>query len=270
MRNEDDLGEKSKFRFSHAKLLALSALLFLVLVACSVALSKKILAKWLNPAYIAQENQNTILKLAVALEDLEVKSKQQQQFINLLQSIIAGKELPEQAPQPVKAHPTPPPVSAQQAKKRAEADRMLRSEFESSDSSLLSGDNRPGNELQDFFLFPPVSGIITTPFRHKIGHYGVDIVAKENEPIKCVADGVVIFAAYTVETGWVIVVQHNNDLISVYKHNASLLKKVGNFVKAGEVVAVMGNSGMLSTGPHLHFELWHQGNAINPEHFITF
>ena len=177
MRNEDDLGEKSKFRFSHAKLFALSALLFLVLVACSFALSKTILAKWLNPAYIAQENQNTILKLAVALEDLEVKNKQQQQFINLLQSIIAGQELPEQAPQPVKAHPTPTPVSAQQAKKRAEADRMLRSDFESSDSSLLSGDNRPGSELQDFFLFPPVSGIITTPFRHKIGHYGVDIVA---------------------------------------------------------------------------------------------
>ncbi|HAN49830.1 MAG TPA: hypothetical protein DCQ08_02310, partial [Amoebophilaceae bacterium] len=103
------------------------------------------------------------------------------------------------------------------------------------------------------------------------GQYDVGIVAKEHKPVTCVANGAVIFSAWTVETGWVMVIQHNKGLVSVYKHNAALLKKVGNFVEAGEAIAVMGSfsSGQLSTGLHLHFEIWHEGKPVNPEHFIT-
>ena len=270
MRSENDLAERSTFRFSHAKLIVLGTLIFTSLVGCSIALSRTLLARWLNPAYIAQQNQKTLLQLTTAVESLEEQNSQQRQFIALLQSIIAGQELPEQEQQPVKEYPTAAPASAQQAAQRAAADGRLRNEFESNESSLIDSYSQPISDLQELFFFPPVSGIITTPFRHKLGHYGVDIVAKEHEPIKCVADGVVVLAQYTVETGWVIVIQHNKDLVSVYKHNASLLKKVGNFVEAGDVVAIMGNSGELSTGPHLHFELWYQGNAVNPEDFITF
>lgn len=96
------------------------------------------------------------------------------------------------------------------------------------------------------------------------------MVAKANEPIKAAADGTVILASWTEDTGNVIIIQHQADIVTVYKHNSVLLKKQGDFVKAGDVIAIIGNTGRLSTGPHLHFELWYKGNAINPEKFISF
>ena len=271
IRSQEDLAEKTTFSFSYAKLISLSAMLLLILVACSLALSTTILAKWLNPAYVAQENKKAFMQLAMSVDALEQQTNQQKKFIALLQSIIAGQEpLPYELPQAEKkqAEQDATPYTPEQ---RAAADALLRSEFEAGESALLATTyNKPINDLQALFFFPPINGIITTPFKQKMGHYGVDIVAKENEPIKCVADGVVIFSAWTVETGWVMVIQHGKDLISIYKHNAALLKKVGNFVEAGEVIAIMGNAGELSTGPHLHFELWYAGSAVNPEHFITF
>ena len=99
---------------------------------------------------------------------------------------------------------------------------------------------------------------------------GVDVVAKANEPIKCITDGTVIFSSWTQDSGYVIVVQHRGNLISTYKHNAQLLKKVGTFDNAGEIIAIVGNSGELTNGPHLHFELRYNGNSLNPEEFVTF
>ena len=124
--------------------------------------------------------------------------------------------------------------------------------------------------MKELFFFPPIIGIITAPFNPKIEHYGVDIVAKEKEPIKCIANGVVIFSSWTVEEGWIIAIQHSKNFVSIYKHNSALLKKVGNFVEAGDIIAIMGNSGELTTGPHLHFELWYEGVPVNPADFILF
>lgn len=270
IRNEENLAEKTTFSFSYAKLIALFAVLLIILVACSLALSTTLLAKWLNPAYVEQENKKELIQLATAVDALERQTTQQKKFIALLQSIIAGKEPPPyELPKAEErlAEKEGPSYSSEQL---ATADALLRREFEDSESTLSAPYEKPVGDLQDLFFFPPVNGIITAPFKQGIGHYGVDIVAKEKEPIKCVADGVVIFSAWTVETGWVMVIQHNRDLISIYKHNATLLKQVGSFVEAGDVVAIMGNSGDLSTGPHLHFELWYEGRAVNPEHFITF
>jgi murein DD-endopeptidase MepM/ murein hydrolase activator NlpD len=98
----------------------------------------------------------------------------------------------------------------------------------------------------------------------------VDVVAKKDEPVKCVADGTVILSSWTNDTGHIIAIQHQGNLISVYKHNSVLLKKAGNFVRAGEIISVIGNSGELTTGPHLHFELWHNSNPVNPEIFVSF
>ena len=95
-------------------------------------------------------------------------------------------------------------------------------------------------------------------------------VAKTNEPVKCIADGTVMIASWTQDSGYVIAVQHRGNLISVYKHNAELLKKVGNFVNAGDILSIVGNSGEMTDGPHLHFELWYNGNSLNPEEFVTF
>jgi murein DD-endopeptidase MepM/ murein hydrolase activator NlpD len=122
----------------------------------------------------------------------------------------------------------------------------------------------------NFVLFPPANGPISEPYNLKEKHYAVDIVVAKDSPIKSTADGVVIFAEWTATTGYVIIIEHSYGLISVYKHNASLTKSQGNLVKAGEVIATAGNSGELSTGPHLHFELWNDGYPINPTNFIDF
>ena len=121
-----------------------------------------------------------------------------------------------------------------------------------------------------YHFFPPVEGIVTQSFDEKKRHYGTDIVAKANAKVAAVLDGVVIFTDWAVKTGYVIQVQHTNDLISVYKHNSILLKKQGDYVRAGEVLGVVGNTGEESSGPHLHFELWRAGNPLNPENFIKF
>ena len=119
-------------------------------------------------------------------------------------------------------------------------------------------------------FFTPVYGLITDVYDGKTKHFGIDIVAKEKSRISSVLDGSVIVSHWTAETGYVIVVQHKNDYVSIYKHNSVLLKGVGDFVNGGEHIAVIGNSGELSSGPHLHFELWHKGAPVNPEDYISF
>ena len=122
----------------------------------------------------------------------------------------------------------------------------------------------------DFTLFPPVKGIVSQTFDANTKHFAVDIAADKNQSVKSVADGRVIFSEWTAETGFVIIIEHKFSLISVYKHNASLLKKQGDFVTAGEVIALTGDTGEFSTGTHLHLELWSDGNPIDPQEFINF
>jgi murein DD-endopeptidase MepM/ murein hydrolase activator NlpD len=122
----------------------------------------------------------------------------------------------------------------------------------------------------NFVLFPPVSGTISEHYNLEEKHYAVDVVVPKDTPVKATADGIVIFAEWTAGTGHVIILEHSYGLISVYKHNAELTKSQGDLVKAGEVIATAGNTGELSTGPHLHFELWNDGYPINPTNFIDF
>lgn len=124
--------------------------------------------------------------------------------------------------------------------------------------------------VSNFILFPPVNGTISENYNPKNKHYAVDIVVPKGTPIKATADGTVIFAEWTATTGYVVIIEHSYGLISVYKHNSALAKTQGDMVKAGEVIASAGNSGELSTGPHLHFELWNDGYPINPTNFIDF
>ncbi len=119
-------------------------------------------------------------------------------------------------------------------------------------------------------FFPPVKGIITRGFNPMEGHYGIDMVAAPNEVVKATLDGTVTMSTWTLETGYVIQIQHDYELISVYKHNATLFKSVGQKVVAGDAIAIVGNSGELTTGPHLHFELWHDRVPLNPVEYIVF
>lgn len=271
IRNKEDLAEKSTFSFSYAKLVSLGTILLLILVVCSLTLSTTILARWLNPAYAARENKKKLVQLATEVDVLEQQTSQQKKFITLLQSIIEGKEPPTEKEPTIEERRAEQETTPYTSAQLTNADALLQSEFENDEQGLLATNySKPMTDLQELCLFTPVNGIITTPFKQQLNHYGIDIVAKKNASIKSVADGTVIFSSWTVETGWVIMVQHSSNLVSVYKHNASLLRKVGSFVKGGDVIAIIGNSGELSTGPHLHFELWHAGNTINPEHFIMF
>ena len=120
------------------------------------------------------------------------------------------------------------------------------------------------------FFYKPVNGTVSAHYEAAIGHYGVDLVAKERESVLATLDGTVVYAGFDSNQGNVIQLQHKNGFISVYKHNALLLKEVGDIVQAGEAIALVGNTGKLSTGPHLHFELWYKGNPVNPEEYIAF
>ena len=120
------------------------------------------------------------------------------------------------------------------------------------------------------FFYKPVNGTVSAHYEAAIRHYGVDLVAKERESVLATLDGTVVYAGFDSNQGNVIQLQHKNGFISVYKHNALLLKEVGDIVQAGEAIALVGNTGKLSTGPHLHFELWYKGNPVNPEEYIAF
>ena len=152
-------------------------------------------------------------------------------------------------------------------------DSLLREQIEQEERYNLSfGVKEPEKNTQIFnvHFFSPVKGLVVNSFNISENHFGTDIVAPTNEVVKATLDGTVIMATWTLETGYVIQIQHDHEILSVYKHNAELLKKMGDNVKAGEAIAIIGNSGELTTGPHLHFELWHRGAPINPEEFVNF
>ena len=155
---------------------------------------------------------------------------------------------------------------------RSEKDSLLRRHVEAEEQFRLSvieplGDHQ---NLHEMHFFTPVRGIITNPFNPLDNHFGVDLVAEPDAVVKATLDGTVTMATWTLETGYVIQIQHENNIMSVYKHNAEIFKSTGVKVKAGDAIAVIGNSGELTTGPHLHFELWHNGSPLNPTDYIVF
>ena len=146
-------------------------------------------------------------------------------------------------------------------------DSLLREKVEKEDKYNLFEESTNQNS---FVLFPPVNGTISEEYNIEDKHFAVDVVVANDTPVKATADGTVIFAEWTVETGYVVIIEHNQELISVYKHNSAITKSQGDLVKAGEVIAMSGNTGELGTGPNLHFELWSKGYPVNPTNFIDF
>ncbi|GAB4410046.1 MAG: M23 family metallopeptidase [Bacteroidia bacterium] len=119
-------------------------------------------------------------------------------------------------------------------------------------------------------LFPPLKGTVNNGFRWEGGHYGVDIVAAANTLIRAAADGYIILAEYSEDNGWVIGLASADEVVTFYKHNSRLLKEVGTYVRAGEAIAIIGNTGENTTGMHLHFELWHRGYPLDPTNYVSF
>ena len=155
--------------------------------------------------------------------------------------------------------------------KKSDHDSLFRDEIaqEQINIGLKSNDIGRGG-IAGLLFFSPLNGMVTGKHDVSNGHFGVDIVGKPNSRISAAIDGTVIFADWTINTGYVIYIQHEQNLITVYRHNAELLKIEGDKVKSGEAIAIMGNSGRETTGPHLHFEMWLNGVSINSEDYIKF
>lgn len=156
--------------------------------------------------------------------------------------------------------------------KSTEKDSIFRAQVDAEDEFSLNIANK--DEKSNIFtllhFYFPVKGMVTDKFQLKTKHFGIDIVTKPEEVVLATLDGTVTFSGWTLETGYMIEIQHQNELISSYKHLSHTFKTAGTKVKAGEVIGIVGNTGELTTGAHLHFELWYKGNPINPEDFIVF
>jgi murein DD-endopeptidase MepM/ murein hydrolase activator NlpD len=156
---------------------------------------------------------------------------------------------------------------------KSKHDSVLRKQIEMEEQENLTSISNPvsrSTSLKNLHFFMPVKGIVTNKFDVQGGHSAIDIVAEPNEPVLATLEGTVTLATWSLTTGYIIQIQHAHNLISMYKHNSSLLKKEGDHVNAGEPIAIIGNTGELSTGPHLHFEIWYNGSTINPEDYIAF
>jgi len=135
---------------------------------------------------------------------------------------------------------------------------------------LEGGANEQATSISEINFHKPLQGLVIGDFDPTTDHFGIDVVGKEKEPVIAVMEGIVIFEDWTLDTGYVIGVQHEYDLVSFYKHNSVLLKKKGNKVKAGDAIAIVGDSGHQSTGPHLHFEMWYQQKPVNPLDYLSY
>jgi len=264
---DETFKELLNLRLTKLNVLALVSILtfiFLVIVISIIAYTP---ARTLIPGYPDEKTVRSIRMNAHRLDSLELEMQKRDAYFENIRRIVSGEE-PEQFNSPRDTVVEKGSFTFQRSKE----DSLLRSMIESDKPYTLLTDDyrRIKTSLSNVLFFSPVKGVVTSSFKMSEDHYGTDVVAAPNEVVKAVLGGTVIIAAWTLETGYVIQLQHENDLISVYKHNAELLKGVGDRVTAGEPIAIVGNSGELTTGPHLHFELWHNGNPLNPENYVTF
>jgi murein DD-endopeptidase MepM/ murein hydrolase activator NlpD len=241
---------------------------FILLVAGSIALVMFTPMREWVPGYPTQVQRNQLMENLLRLDSLEYELQIRDKYFRTVNAIVLGREPEITAPNT--------DISSSYTSitfTRSEEDSLLRLRVEEEEQfnfmAQQSGIQEETSILKTHF-FKPIEGIVTGKFDLKSGHFGTDLVAHPNEVVKSILDGTVIMSAWTVETGYVIEVQHASNLLSIYKHNASLLKKSGDKVKAGDAIAIIGNSGELTTGPHLHLEIWNNGRPVNPEDYIVF
>ncbi len=267
IRNEENFSEKTTFNFNYVRLFLLAFVIGLLLLSLAVYIVTVLLAQRLDPRHIQTIANRQVLELSMKMDSLEEDVNDKDIYIENIRKILSG-EAPNdeiEVNAEINSQSVDIPESIQPI------DSQFRAEFEGTEFANLSIDvSMSSYERRDTYLFSPLDGIVTDGFDPRRDHYGIDLVAKENEPVRCVADGVVIMSSWTLDGGYVVVVQHAGSLVSVYKHNSELFKNVGSFVAVGEVIATIGNTGELTSGPHLHFELWLNGNPVNPQEYAAF
>ena len=215
--------------------------------------------------YTSTELRESSFDNAIKLDSLESLYLMQKNYISSVKDLLAGKiEYLELSNDSIQTNILNTGLDFVETNTE---DSILRSIVEEEDKYNLTNINV---EKLTSVLFSPAKGGISSEFNLKNKHYGIDITLPENSPIYSVSDGRVIFSEWTAETGYVIIIKHLNGLISSYKHNSSLSKSQGEFVRTGEVIGFSGNTGELTSGPHLHFELWFEGDPVDPLNFIEF
>ena len=264
--NETSYEEVFNFRLSQLHVLTALSVLAVILVVLTILLIAFTDLREFIPGYPDGNMRQMIAQNALRVDSLENELLKRDRFFKSIRLVLNGGDTTSlERSREDTARYRNDTIRFQ----ISEQENEFRAAIEERERFNLSLGMKEQNH--DYYLFfPPVEGIVTQSFDEKKRHYGTDIVAKANAKVAAVLDGVVIFTDWTVKTGYVIQVQHTNDLISVYKHNSILLKKQGDYVRAGEVLGVVGNTGEESSGPHLHFELWRAGNPLNPENFIKF
>ncbi len=262
--------EKFSFRLNRLNVIITVGALAIVLVVGTIYLIAFTSLREYIPGYTDISLSRQVYDLQQRADSLETAFTRNRRYIENLKTIISGREIEDE----VKADYDNDIRDYDTIELRhSREDSMLRAEYENQNKYSLYQNrtyNYMSQNLGNINLFPPLQGIITRHFDPANGHFGIDIVANRNEAIKAAQDGTVVFSDWTLETGYTIVVQHDNNLMTVYKHNSSLLRQQGTYVKAGETICIVGESGELTTGPHLHFELWYNGKPIDPEEFISF
>jgi murein DD-endopeptidase MepM/ murein hydrolase activator NlpD len=275
--NDESFEEVSSVRLSRFNVYILLSTVFVIIVLAVASAIFFTPLKEYVPGYTSVDIRQDLVDMKLKTDSLEATYRANALYLQNLQNIINGGVGINKIDTPViEVDQKNVLYDTINLKTLSKNEKKLRDEMESESSYSLGLDlslkpeNPVGNSLKSFYFFPPLNGYVTNEFDPRAQHYGIDVVAPENEPIKAVMDGVVIMSQWTSETGYVIGLQHANNLITLYKHNSVLLKKEGDYVRAGDVIAVIGNSGEQTTGPHLHFELWFRGNPINPKDYIVF
>lgn len=269
--NEQTYEELFVFRLSRLNVVTIFGTLGVVLVVLVTLLIAFTSLREYIPGYPDSNQRLLIVRNTQRVDSLIVEIERRDRFINSFQAILRGENpdsttlnngVPETLNLPA------PNLNFS----RSHEDSIFRARVEKEERFNLSV-RQPQVKavaLENTFFFSPVKGMIVNGFGETKNHYGVDVLAATGSHVSAVMDGVVIFSGWTVETGYVIQIQHPNNIISIYKHNQNLLKEVGQTVKAGEAIARVGNSGELTSGPHLHFELWFNGTPLNPVEYISF
>ncbi|RLD39772.1 MAG: M23 family peptidase [Bacteroidetes bacterium] len=269
--NNETYEERLSFRLSRLNVFLLTVTVSIILITLTIFIIAFTPIREYIPGYLDVNIPGKLYRLEQRADSLERSLRARDLYLRNIRNIIEGREIVDSIVPVRDAGIDYDSITIESSPE----DSMLRAEYEARTKYNLffyeSEDLYDGAlQISDIVFFIPVEGIIINKFNLAEKHYGVDIAASTESMIKSVQDGTIIFSDWTSETGHTIAIQHSGNFISLYKHNSTLLKSTGSFVKAGEPIAVSGDSGELTSGPHLHFELWHNGTPVDPEEYMTF
>ena len=265
--NSENFEERLTFKASRISVFVFVLSSIIILIGGTSAVISFTPVREYIPGYTSSDIRKKVLELNQMSDSLILDLEQNQKYLANIKNIVVGLPVQKALLDSISNNDIRQDIVFE---KNVE-DSLLRFQIETEEKfNIFSNNKKEANEIYEVLFFKPIEGIVIEKFDKEQSHYGIDVVSKENELIKSTLDGVVIFANWTAETGNVVAVMHKNNLVSIYKHNSVLLKKEGDNVGAGDPIAIIGNSGKWSSGPHLHFELWYKGEAINPEQYILF